>query len=104
RVPRRGGGGGGGGGSPGGGTGRCRHCREVLPSGTRWGPTPGRALFGVASRDESRPILARTAAGEPGAQAAGVRLPPLHRGIRNRRSRRCQSSTRLTSLTDERVS
>ena len=51
----------------------------------------------VAGRDEPRPVVARTAASEPGAQAAGACLPPLHRGVRNGRSHRRQKSL-LASL------
>jgi hypothetical protein len=67
----------------------------MLPPGARRCPRSGRSLLGVEVRYEPRWVVARTAASEPGAQAAGSRLPPLHRGVRHRGSHRRQSSPRL---------
>src|SRR5439155_14064011 len=61
----------------------------------------GRSLLGIAVRDESRSVVARTAASEPGTQAAGACLPTLHRGIWNDRSRCRNGPARLASVNDE---
>jgi hypothetical protein len=60
----------------------------------------GRSRLGAAGRDEPRSALARPAAGEPGPQAAGACLPPLHRGVRNRRPHRRRDAPRLASMNE----
>src|SRR5262252_5358269 len=84
-------------------TDRRRSCRGLLPAGDRGGATSGGAFLAVAGGNEPRPVVARTAACEPGTQVVVARLPPLHRGIRNRGSRCGKDSARLSSLSDERV-
>src|SRR5437667_248567 len=73
---------------------RCCRGRGTLPAVHRLGATPGRALLGAAGLHEPRPALARTAAREPGANAALGRLPPVHRGVWNCRSRQRESPAR----------
>src|SRR3989441_953690 len=65
-----------------------------FPAVHRRGATQGRALRGPGGLHEPRPALARTAAREPGAKAALGRLPPVHRGVWNCRSRQRESPAR----------
>src|SRR5262249_60631108 len=90
----------GGGASPGASTDRRRSCRGLLPTGDRGGAKSGGAFLAIAGGNEPRAVLARTAACEPGTQVVVARLPPLHRGSRNRGSRCGKDSARLSSLSD----
>ena len=65
-----------------------RRCgrRGTVPASPRLGSAAGTSIVGTAWRHESRPALASTAPDQPGAQAAGVCLRPVYRGLRNRRS------------------